>query len=236
VPVLLYGWRPSADELECRIFDAAHAHGWRPPEHAAACWSFYPTKTLGGFGDGGAVTTNDASLAGRLRRLCGREDRWHDRRQITSRMDEVQAAVLRVKLGYLDQWLAERRRIAGLYWRTLPQSVQPVVATDDGLHHLVAVRCEDRDSLQAFLAQSGIETKVHFPVPLHRLEADWARTTDSLPGAEAWCSSVLSLPCYPGLRDEEVRTIGGQIERWASGREGAVSLGAEHKTTSTSGS
>src|SRR5262249_34882785 len=81
VPVLLYGRKPSSVELNARLFDAAQAHGWRPPAHATACWSFYPTKNLGALGDAGAVTTNDAGLAQQMRELCGRDDRFHDGRQ-----------------------------------------------------------------------------------------------------------------------------------------------------------
>src|SRR5262245_60950704 len=115
VPVLLYGRMPSESELDCKLFDAAHAHGWKPPSNATACWSFYPTKTLGAFGDAGAVTTNDPKLAATMRNLSGRDDQLRDARQITSRVDEIQAAILRVKLRHLDNWLDARRELAGLY-------------------------------------------------------------------------------------------------------------------------
>ena len=198
VPVLLYGRMPSAAEVKCKLFDAAHAHGWKPPADAAACWSFYPTKSLGAFGDGGAVTTNDPKLASTMRGLSGRDDQLHDARQITSRMDEIQAAVLRVRLTHLNDWLDERRRIASLYVRGLPKRVRCVSAEGD-LHHLFVVRTDCRDELASYLASHGVETKVHFPTPLHRQSAPWAEHNRELPGADAWCSSVLSLPCYPGL-------------------------------------
>ena len=105
----------------CKLFDAAHAHGWRPPVDATACWSFYPTKTLGAYGDGGAVTTNDMEFAATMRKLSGRDDQFHDARQITSRMDEIQAAILRVRLRHLDDWLSERHRLANLYMQYLPE-------------------------------------------------------------------------------------------------------------------
>lgn len=92
VPVLLYGRVPSEAETSSVLFDAAHAHGWKPPSHATACWSFYPTKSLGALGDGGAVTTNDAQLAQAMRAISGQDDQFHSKRQITSRMDEVQAS------------------------------------------------------------------------------------------------------------------------------------------------
>ena len=145
VPVLLYGRKASSEEMRCRVFDAAHAHGWKPPPHAVACWSFYPTKTLGAFGDAGAVTTNDADLADTLRALCGLDDQLRDGRQITSRMDEMQAAILRIKLAQLDGWLAERRRLATAYFERLRDTVGFVASVDDSYHHLFVIRIESRD-------------------------------------------------------------------------------------------
>ena len=135
--------------------DAAHAHGWRPPSYATACWSFYPTKTLGALGDSGAVTTNDPVAARQMRELAGRDDQLRDRRQITSRMDEVQAAVLRVKLKYLPTWIEERREIAAQYCTLLPPSAQPVAGSND-LHHLFVVRVEQRNQLRTFLSETGV--------------------------------------------------------------------------------
>jgi dTDP-4-amino-4,6-dideoxygalactose transaminase len=215
VPVLLYGRRASEAELSCRLFDAAHAHGWKPPRTATACWSFYPTKSLGAYGDSGAVTTNDPQLAATMRALSGRDDRLHDSRQITSRMDEIQAAILRVKLLHLDDWLEERRRIAGLYRRWLPEDV-PCVSTADDLHHLVVIRTDRRDDLQARLARHGIETKIHFPQPLHLQSAPWHASNGGLPGAESWCRSVLSLPCFPGVTDAEIERTCAVVAQWSA--------------------
>ena len=207
VPVLLYGRLPTDAEAEATLFDAAHAHGWRPPPHAIACWSFYPTKTLGGLGDGGAVTTNDEHLAAKMRALSGRDDNFYDDRQITSRIDEMQAAVLRVKLRYLDDWLAARREIAGLYWRHLPGKVAKVSQASTDLHHLFVIRSDRRDELAQHLHENGVMTKVHFPLPLHSHNASWANSLQKHPKADEWCETVLSLPCYPGLSDAEVRRI-----------------------------
>jgi dTDP-4-amino-4,6-dideoxygalactose transaminase len=217
VPVLLYGRAASAEELNAILFDAAQAHGWRPPRHAVACWSFYPTKTLGALGDGGAVTTNDARLARALRTLCRGDDRLHDSRQINSRMAEVQAAVLRVKLDHLDTWLADRRRIAESYNKLLPPEVVGVATSPKDLHHLFVVRARNRDSLAHYLEDCRIGTKVHFPEPLHRLQDAWNAPAIERPQAEAWCNSILSLPCYPGLRDGEIETICAAISDWLSG-------------------
>jgi dTDP-4-amino-4,6-dideoxygalactose transaminase len=214
VPVLLYGRGATSAEMRCRVFDAAHAHGWKPPAHALACWSFYPTKTLGALGDAGAVTTSDAGLADALRALCGRDDQLRDGRQITSRMDEMQAAILRIKLAHLDSWLAERRHIAMTYIEHLRDTVRRLPSIEDSFHHLFVIRVDKRDSLMRHLSDHDVETKVHFPQPLHRLNAAWGNAKIALPRAEAWCDSVLSLPCYPGLRDDEVSRICSLIKTW----------------------
>jgi dTDP-4-amino-4,6-dideoxygalactose transaminase len=216
VPVLLYGRPPSQRELNANLFDAAHAHGWKPPKQAIACWSFYPTKTLGAHGDGGAVTTNDADLAETIRSLTGRDDQLRDGRQITSRMDEVQAAVLRVKLPHLDSWLGERRYIAAAYRKQMPKAARPLEAAPDDLNHLFVVRVKDRGNLIEHMRSRGIETKVHFPMPLHRQKADWGDAKAHFPNAEEWCDSVLSLPCYPGLKPDEIGRVCSSIADWAA--------------------
>jgi dTDP-4-amino-4,6-dideoxygalactose transaminase len=202
VPVLLYGRNPSKEELRCKLFDAAHAHGWKPPSHAVACWSFYPTKTLGAMGDAGAITTNDLALAATIKSLSGCDDILHDGRQITSRMDEIQAAILRVKLKQLDYWLETRRKIANLYYYRLPD----LAINQPGMNHLFVIRTEKRDLLKAHLLAKGIETKVHFPSALNRQVAPWGEQ-QALPMVEKWCNTVLSLPCYPGLTDEAINYI-----------------------------
>ena len=216
VPVLLYGRAPSAAESTARLFDAAHAHGWKPFGHAVACWSFYPTKSLGALGDAGAVTTNDAALAAEMKELSGQDDRFYQGRQITSRMDEMQAAVLRVKLRHLDGWIAERRRIAVRYRRQLPDNVTAVSTAGDDFHHLFVVRSEHRDGLAAFLVDARIGAKVHFAIPLHRQDASWGKPLAHLPEADRWCETVLSLPCYPGLTDAEVDRICETVGRFRS--------------------
>ena len=214
VPVLLYGRAPGPGESDCVVFDAAHAHGWRPPAHAVACWSFYPTKSLGALGDGGAVTTNDRDLAKIMRALIGADDRLRDARQITSRMDEVQAAILRVKLARLPEWLEERRAIAARYREMLPLSTIPIGGDEGDLHHLFVVRTPGRNALQTHLAGRGVETKVHFPDPLHTQKAHWARPGVTLPVAEDWAASILTLPCYPGLREAEIQRVCECIAEW----------------------
>jgi dTDP-3-amino-3,4,6-trideoxy-alpha-D-glucose transaminase len=214
VPVLLYGRNPSPSELKCRLFDAAHAQGWHPPQAATACWSFYPTKNLGAMGDAGAVTTNDAAVAAHVRALSGLDDKYRDCRQINSRMDEMQAAVLRVKLKRLDDWNVERRRIAEAYRDELPEGVAPVSDPADSTNHLFVVRVSRRDELSRHLAERGVQTKVHFPHPLHLLAAPWAKPAGTFPRSEVWCSEVLTLPCYPGLPLESVGQVCSLIQQW----------------------
>jgi dTDP-4-amino-4,6-dideoxygalactose transaminase len=214
VPVLLFGRRPSAPESTAILFDAAQAHGWRPPPHAAACWSFYPTKTLGALGDAGAVTTNDEGLARAMRDLSGRDDRFHRKRQITSRMDEIQAAVLRVKLRLLDEWLEERRAIASWYRSGLPATLMPIGSEMD-FHYVFVVRASHRGSLVELMEEEGVETKVHFPHPLHRLDGPWQIPSPDMPNADRWCEEILSLPCFPGLTKQEVDRICAAAERHA---------------------
>jgi dTDP-4-amino-4,6-dideoxygalactose transaminase len=230
VPVLLYGRLPNETEMNAPLFDAAHAHGWHPPSHAVAAWSFYPTKTLGALGDGGAVTTNDPHLAAEMRKLCGRDDVLHDRRQITSRMDEIQAAVLSVKLKYLDQWLFERQEIGRIYETQL--HAIGITLTGQSLHHLFVIRVYKRDDLAKFLKNRGIETKVHWPHNLHAQNGPWS-VNGSFSIADQWSDEILSLPCFPGLRHSEIQKICDCINEWwylndlsAAGNPAAVHRGA----------
>jgi dTDP-4-amino-4,6-dideoxygalactose transaminase len=211
VPVLVFGRIPSTDAPAAKLYDAAHAHGWKPPATSLATWSFYPTKTLGALGDAGAITTHDSALAEEMRLLCGRDDQMRDHRQITSRIDEIQAAVLRIKLRHLDAWLAERQEIARLYDTRL--SPLGITIPGPSLHHLYAVRVLNRSGLMDHLRSVGIETKVHWDRPLNRVRGPWIAPL-SCPVAEQWCESVLSLPCYPGLLAVEITRVCDAIEAW----------------------
>jgi len=209
VPVLLYGRNPSKEEMQCNLFDAAHAHGWQPPSHAVACWSFYPTKTLGAMGDAGAVTTNDLNIANTIKSLAGRDDIIRDNRQITSRIDEIQAAVLKVKLKRLNDWLKDRERIAKTYHNKL--SKLAVDQLGSSRNHLFVIRPNiDRNLLKNYLLTEGIETKIHFPSALNKQITPWGEQHE-LPMVELWCNTVLSLPCYPGLNDESIDYICDKI-------------------------
>ena len=186
------------------------------------CLSFYPTKNLGACGDGGMAVTNDAGIADRLdtlRRHGGRVRYHHERLGYNSRLDELQAAILRVKLRYLSAWTAARQRIAARYDELLADLpvVTPYVAPEaTHVYHQYTIRAPRRDALRAYLAEQGIETAIYYPVPLHRQEmyADLGLGEGSLPETEKAAREVLSLPIYPELTDEQVQAVAGAIRRF----------------------
>ena len=187
----------------------------------AGAFSFYPTKNLGALGDGGAIVTNDAALADRLRRLRngGQSDRYHHAEAgVNSRLDEVQAAVLRARLPLLRKWTDRRRALAAAYRAALPEGF-PVTERDAGhVYHLFAVRSANRDALQAHLKSAGIETLIHYPGPLPRQGA--FRNTDprACPEAERAASELLSLPLHPRLREADVTRVAGVVAEFEKGR------------------
>jgi dTDP-3-amino-3,4,6-trideoxy-alpha-D-glucose transaminase len=178
----------------------------------AGAFSFYPTKNLGALGDGGAVVTNDRALAERIRRLRngGQIDRYrHDEFGVNSRLDELQAAVLRARLPRLAGWTARRRGLAARYRAGLAGGPVNVPAEHDPGHvyHLFPVRVSGRAELQARLATDAIETLVHYPVPIPRQPAMAGLNPRECPEAVRACDEVLSLPLHPGLTDSEVTDI-----------------------------
>ena len=219
VPVLIYGRIPDPYSPVAKLYDAAHAHGWKPPAKSVAAWSFYPTKSLGALGDAGAITTNDDALAALMRELSGRDDQLHDRRQITSRIDEIQAAILRVKLRYLELWLVQRSEIGELYNKRL--SGLGITLSGESLHHLYVVRVTRRDGLMAFLSQRGIGSKIHWAQPLHKISGPWQHYGTYFQ-SESWCDSILSLPCFPGLRADEINIICDAVEEYCTNNESGI--------------
>jgi dTDP-4-amino-4,6-dideoxygalactose transaminase len=188
-----------------------------------AAFSFYPTKTLGALGDGGAVVTNNSALATKAREL--REYGWRNKyisesRGMNTRLDEIQAAILRVKLKYLDQENARRQEIAGIYDSELrfPGLVLPSASKGvSHVYHQYVIRTERRDDLQNFLRTRSIGTLIHYPVPIH-LQPAYRGSIDivstGLANTEKACREILSLPIYPELTDEEVRRISMSISEW----------------------
>ncbi len=182
----------------------------------AACLSFYPTKNLGAYGDAGMVVTNSAELAARFRTLrnhgqaskyLSNEPGWN------SRLDEIQAAILRVKLRHLSNWQRARQDHAAEYNRLFSQipGVMPPLAPEgfEHVYHQYTIRIEPRDALQKFLSERKIGSTVYYPYPLHlqRLYASHGNKTGDFPHAERAAKEVLSLPMYPELRKEQIARV-----------------------------
>ena len=243
LPVHLYGLPAEMDaitEIAARhnlrvLDDAAQAQGARFGGDRigaladATAWSFYPGKNLGAFGDAGAVTTNDDGVADRLRVLRNYGSRVKYVNEVVgynSRLDEIQAAVLRVKLRHLDEWNARRSRIATRYQRELAGAglVLPVeTSREKSCWHLYVVRSRDRDSLARAVAADGIDCLIHYPIPPHRQQAyAGARfAPDAFPIANRIHEQVLSLPIGPHLSDDQQgRVIAAVLE--AMQRRGAA--------------
>jgi dTDP-4-amino-4,6-dideoxygalactose transaminase len=224
-PILDIGRRHGIPVIE----DAAQAHGATYKGKRAgsmgllSCFSFYPTKNLGAYGDGGAVTTDDEGLAQTLRELRngGQRERYnHVRVGVCSRLDEMQAAILRVKLPHLDEWDAARRRNAERYDRLIEEAEIPVramVRRDYGMSamHLYVVRVAegDRDALIAHLKAQGVDAQIHYPVPVHLAPAYafLGLGPGSFPVAETLAKEIITLPMYPELSDEQARTVVGAL-------------------------
>jgi len=236
MPVHLYGQPADMDAILAIarkhsllvIEDAAQAHGALYKGKRVGtlgdigCFSFYPSKNLGAFGDGGLVTTNQPEIADRVRMLRngGQKSRYdHQLLGINSRLDEMQAAILRVKLPYLDKWNNARRHIAALYTALLGDSqVEPPLEMPSAQHvyHLYVIRCLDRQGLQEHLAKEGVETAIHYPTPIHLQGAyRWlGLNRGAFPVAERYADEILSLPVYPELTDTKVRQIANAIRNW----------------------
>ena len=216
IPVLLFGRTPLPKAPDALLYDAAHAHGWQPPENSQAAWSFYPTKSLGAFGDAGAITTNDPALAQTMLEICGRDDQMRNPQQITSRIDEIQAAILRIKLQHLPSWLEERKNIADFYNSRL--SHLGVTLNGDSFNHIYAIRSEYRTALREHLLSKGIETKIHWDKSLNKIDGPWQAPHEYLK-AEKWADEILSLPIYPGLNEVDVSYVCDSIEAYYQHQE-----------------
>jgi dTDP-4-amino-4,6-dideoxygalactose transaminase len=178
----------------------------------AGAFSFYPTKNLGALGDGGAVLTNDAALAARIKRLRngGQTTRYrHIEAGANSRLDELQAAILHARLPYLAGWTARRRAIASAYRANIAaRGICAPPEFDAGhVYHLFPVLTPHRDAVQAHLGARGIETFIHYPVPIPRQPALAATDPRPCPNADRVCAEVLSLPMYPALTDADVAEV-----------------------------
>jgi dTDP-3-amino-3,4,6-trideoxy-alpha-D-glucose transaminase len=201
------------------VEDCAQAHGARYHGQRVGtfgdlgCFSMYPTKNLGAWGDGGAVISADAGLADRVRllRSHGEGPRYHHSMVgTTARLDALQAAILRVKLRRLEGWNDDRRRIGGALRAGLDgtslELPAPAAAGGDHVYHLFIARTAHREALRAFLGERGIATAVHYPIPIHRTGAyaDLGLGAGSLPVAERLAEQICTLPLYPLMPDDEV--------------------------------
>lgn len=242
MPVHLYGQAadmPALQELATRhglamVEDCCQAHlgtcTGRPVGSfsAAAAYSFYPTKNLGALGDGGALTTNDEALAERARRLRngGQIDRYHHVEfGVNSRLDEMQAAILRARLTLLPGWTARRRQLARRYRETLADSGAVIVPPefDPGhVYHLFPVLSRSRAALQAHLSEAGIETLIHYPVPIPRQPALATQHPADCPVAARVCAEVFSLPLYPSLEPAAIARVADAIAAWREVPAGAT--------------
>lgn len=229
IPVHLYGCPADLKPIleiarHKKIFvieDCAQAHGsryqgGRTGSHGdIAAFSFYPTKNLGAFGDGGMIITNDSTLADKAKLL--RQYGWQNRyvsevKGTNSRLDELHAAMLRVKLKYLDAWNQRRRDLANLYLKLLSDTdlILPIQPQDcEHVFHQFVIRHPKRDALKEFLYQKGIHTLIHYPVPVHLQPAyeNLGYVLGSLPVTEKVADEVLSLPMYPELTEEQVKFV-----------------------------
>jgi len=239
IPVHLYGQPADMDPiLEVArkhnlwvLEDAAQAHGacYKGKRVGGlgdiAGWSFYPGKNLGAFGDGGAVTTNNGELADRvrvLRNYGSRTKYFNEVRGFNSRLDEIQAAVLRVKLKHLDEWNRRRRNIAELYRRELEgcNLILPYVPEwAEPAYHLFVVRSGQRDALQQYLETQGIGTLIHYPVPPHLQQAycEIGLAAGTLPISERIHREVLSLPIGPHVTEAQVETVTRAVCQFCQG-------------------
>jgi dTDP-4-amino-4,6-dideoxygalactose transaminase len=226
IPVHLYGQMVDMDA----IMEVARKHNLRVVEDCAqstgatykgtksgtigdfGAFSFYPSKNLGAFGDGGAVSTKSREDFDRLVMLrnYGQSKRYyHDTVGINSRLDEIQAAILSTQIPFVAEWNERRRQIAERYTQGLANVVQVPVEAENNKHvyHLYVIQTKNRDDLQTYLLDRGIQTLIHYPIPAHTQKAYSYLKSRSLPVTEKIAKRILSLPMYPGLTDEQVDAV-----------------------------
>lgn len=211
---------PIARKYNLKLFeDCAQAHGASTCGKKAGTWgdasgfSFYPGKNLGALGDAGAVVTNDEQTAAKIRALgnYGSHIKYqHEYKGVNSRLDELQAAFLSVKLKYLDQWNEERKTIANRYYNEIKNvKITLPVYTEDNVYHIFPVISSERDRLHKYLEGKGIHTQIHYPIAIHLQKAyqDMKCQKGDYPVAEQISATELSLPLYPGMNDDEIQYI-----------------------------
>lgn len=235
IPVHLYGHpcdmtqlTKIASDYDVKVLeDSAQAHGARWVGQRVgsfgdvAAFSFYPGKNLGAYGDGGAVTTNNEQLAQKIRCLrdVGQSEKYiHSEKGFNSRLDTLQAAVLRVKLKHLETWNKRRRELAALYLHELADTKAILPNSSDqaeSVWHLFVIQVPRRDELMAALKSAGIVAGIHYPIPIHLQKAftDLGYQRGSFPKTELVTEKIISLPLFPELREEEIRQISQIVKK-----------------------
>lgn len=243
VPVHIFGQPANMDEIMqiarqhgLRVIeDAAQAHGaeyhgWRIGGIGdVGCFSFYPGKNLGAYGEGGAVTTNDPEIARRIRMLrdWGAEQKYHHvLKGYNYRMDGIQGAILGVKMNYIEEWTEQRRQLAARYDTLLCDAFAVPQPASDRRHvyHVYAIRHQQRDQLQRFLAERDIQTGIHYPIPVH-LQACFSALgykAGDFPQAERAANEVLSLPLFPEMTSEQQDQVVAALMEWHSLEQNAL--------------
>ena len=236
IAVHLYGRPAETDKVKvlCEkynlklIEDAAQAHGAMYNGKRtgslgdAAGFSFYPGKNLGALGDGGAILTNDSVLAQKVRaiRNYGSTIKYHNEyKGVNSRLDEIQAEFLRIKLKYLDKWNVDRKKSATLYLEGINNNkiiIPCINSVDESVWHVFAIRTEFRNELEKYLKDKGIETLIHYPIPIHLQKAydNLGYKVGDFPVAETISKTVLSLPLWYGMREDEINYVISVLNQW----------------------
>ena len=232
IPVHLYGQPADLENIieianksglfileDCCQAHGAERNGIKVPISGTGCFSFYPAKNLGGYGDGGCIVTDDKKIAdnARLLRNYGEIEKYKYKiKGFNSRLDEIQSAILNVKLKYLDMWNEKRISYANLYNSLLKDIVITPYQNkrDKHVYHLYVIRCKNRDELQEHLKKNGIGTLIHYPIPIHKQESYKEYNKEKLPVTEKYTKEILSLPMYPDLREKEISFICDKIKEF----------------------
>ncbi len=209
------------------VADAAQSHGAKIDGRSicayadATCFSFYPGKNLGALGDAGAAVTDDPGCARVMKALTnyGSEQKYvHDYKGMNSRLDELQSAFLRVKLRSLDAQISVRKKIASRYLAEIndPNVRLPEVKNGDHVYHIFPVYCDDRDALKEYLGSKGVQTNIHYPIPMHMQKAfsDFGLPEGSYPVTERLARTELSIPMFYGMTDDQVSYVIDAINSW----------------------
>ena len=232
LPVHLYGHPANMGSIQeiandnglFLIEDACQAHGaeYKGKKVGSigdvSCFSFYPTKNLGAYGDGGIIVTNNEELNSRLKLLRNYgqyEKNHHNLIGYNSRLDEIQAAILRVKLKYLDQWNKRRRESAALYNQILEDLIKPIEKEyAKHVYHLYVIRHKKRDKIQQLLTKNGIQSQIHYPIPVHDQKSySMLKNSFNLPITQRITNEILSLPMHPWLEEDELISIANTLKK-----------------------